>query len=117
LPERLLDALLAKAISVTLVRGRDLLVFDDRQGHHSSDGFRPRQSTRSATRAADGSLSSTRPSASTGPRSSRLRHLTGLLDSVGMTVKTESEEVERQHLVDLLYKLDEHPPVSRALPT
>ena len=26
-----------------------------------------------------------------------------------MTVKTESEEVERQHLVDLLYKLDEHP--------
>jgi hypothetical protein len=35
--------------------------------------------------------------------------LTGLLDSVGMAIKTESEEVERQHLADLLYKLDEHP--------
>lgn len=43
LPERLLDALLAKKISVTLVRGKDLLVFHDRRRHQSFHAGRTRR--------------------------------------------------------------------------
>lgn len=43
LPERLLDALLAKKISVTLVRGLDLLVFHDRRRHQSFHAGRTRR--------------------------------------------------------------------------
>ncbi|MDP6016863.1 MAG: hypothetical protein QGI32_12255 [Candidatus Latescibacteria bacterium] len=43
LPERLLDALLAKKVSVTLVRGRDLLVFHDRRRHQSFHTGRTRR--------------------------------------------------------------------------
>ena len=43
LPERLLDALLAKKVSVTLVRGRDLLVFHDRRRHQSFHAGRTRR--------------------------------------------------------------------------
>ena len=37
------------------------------------------------------------------------RDLSGLLDSVEMAVKPESDASEQQHLAGLLYKLDEHP--------
>lgn len=43
LPERLLDALLAKRISVTMVRGRDLLVFHDRRRHQAFHAGRTRR--------------------------------------------------------------------------
>lgn len=43
LPERLLDALLAKKVSVTLVRGRDLLVFHDQRRHQSFHAGRTRR--------------------------------------------------------------------------
>lgn len=43
LPERLLDALLAKKISVTLVRGRDLLVFHDQRRHQAFHAGRTRR--------------------------------------------------------------------------